>query len=260
MKQYRRVNILGCPFDRISLEETEIAIGDAISNGNLLQIVPGNIDMVMKTRRNPSFAQRLRNADLVIADGKPIVWAASLLGNPICGRVSGTDIVWRCAALSAKYGWGIALMGGIGDVAKRAALRMQERYPGASLFAIPTPTPLGDKENEAIVAQIRERKSKIVLAALGAPRQEDWIAAHLGESGALVGIGIGSAFDIISGDKPRAPQWMQDSGLEWFYRMLQEPRRLGKRYLVEDSPFLYHLALALLRGSVRRKERKYEQT
>ena len=120
-----------------------------------MQIVSGNFDMVMIARRSSSFAKRLWKADLVIADGKPIVWAASLLGAPIRGRVSGTDLVWSCAALSAQNGWAIALIGGMGDVAARAAQKMRERYPTAELHAIPTPMPLGEKENAVLVTRIK---------------------------------------------------------------------------------------------------------
>jgi N-acetylglucosaminyldiphosphoundecaprenol N-acetyl-beta-D-mannosaminyltransferase len=257
MNSIHRVDVLGCPFDAISFSKTESEIRRAILDGRSLQIVPGNIDMVMKARRNSSFAKRLWKADLVIADGQPIVWAASLLREPICGRVSGTDLVWSCAALSAQNGWSIALIGGKGEVAARAAQKMRERYPTARLHALPTPMPLCEKENAELVTRIKACRAKIVLVALGAPRQEEWIASHLVESGSLIGIGVGSAFDIISGDRPRAPQWMQDCGFEWFYRMLQEPRRLGRRYLVEDSPFLYHLALAVLRRNRRREKERY---
>ena len=259
MNGFKRVNILGCPFDAISFSETEMEIRNAISAGETLQIVPGNIDMVIKTQSSSAFAQRLWKADLVIADGKPIVWSARLLGNPIRGRVSGTDLVWSCAALSAETGWAIALIGGMGDVAARAARVMKKRYPSASLHAIPTPMILTENCNVEIIREIKAVGTKIVLAALGAPRQEEWIASHLVESGSLVGIGVGSAFDIISGDKPRAPKWMQDCGLEWFHRMVQEPRRLGKRYLIDDSPFFYHLALAMLGRYRQRREGKYEQ-
>ena len=259
MHGYERVNILGCPFDAISFSEAETEIRQAISDGRAMQIVPGNIDMVMKSKYSHPFAQKLWGADLVIADGKPIVWAASLLGNPIRGRVSGTDLVWSCAMLSAKTGCAVALIGGMGDVAARAARKMKERYPSAQVHAVPTPMLLDDDRNAQLIREIKALDAKIVLAALGAPRQENWIAAHLVECGSLVGIGVGSAFDIISGDKPRAPQLMQESGLEWFHRMLQEPRRLGKRYLLEDSPFLYHLALAVLLRSVRKREAKYDR-
>lgn len=249
MKGYRRIDILGCPIDTISFAETVTEIGSAISSGRTMQIFPANVDVVMKARRTGCFAQRLWEADLVVADGKPVVWAASLLGEPVRGRVNGTDLVWSCAALSAQTGWVIALIGGVGDVGARAARRMKERYPEARLYAVPTPMAWTETSNAELVQEIKALDAKIVLAALGAPRQENWIAAHLVETGSLVGIGVGSAFDIISGDRPRAPVWMQSSGLEWFHRMLQEPRRLGRRYLVEDTPFLYYLALAALRRS-----------
>ena len=131
-------------------------------------------------------------------------------------------------------------------MAHRAAQKMQQMYPKSQLYAIPTPTPLGPHENAELIKHIRAVNASIVCAALGAPRQERWVQAHLSACHAQVGIGVGSAFDIICGDTPRAPDWMKDRGLEWFYRMLQEPRRLGKRYLIEDSPFLFHLARAVL--------------
>ena len=246
MKRYERIDILGCPVDAISFSETGAEIRGAVLSGRTLQIFPANVDVVMKTKRDASFAQQLWDADLVVADGKPVVWAASLLGNPVRGRVNGTDLVWSCAAISAETGWAVALIGGKGDVAARAARKMVERHPKAKIHAIPTPMLMDESCNAELVREIKALDAKIVLAALGAPRQEKWIAAHLVESGAPVGIAVGSAFDIISGDKPRAPKWMQNNGLEWLHRMLQEPRRLGKRYLVEDSPFLYYIALAAL--------------
>jgi N-acetylglucosaminyldiphosphoundecaprenol N-acetyl-beta-D-mannosaminyltransferase len=102
-----------------------------------------------------------------------------------------------------------------------------------------------------MVDRIRSVRAGIVLVALGAPRQERWVQANLAACRAEVGIGIGSAFDIICGDQPRAPRWMCDHGLEWLHRMMLDPRRLGRRYLVEDSPFLLHLAVALLRSGPR---------
>lgn len=257
MSAFKRVNVLGCPFAAISFSETEDEIQRAIDDRRLLHIVTANIDMVMKARRNPSFASTLWSANLVVADGKPIDWAAALLGNPICGRVNGTNLVWSCAAMSMKNGWPIALIGGVGDVSARAALKLKERHPESVLYAIPTPTPLSEEQNALLLEQIKVTGAKIVLVALGAPLQEEWIATNLLESGAQVGIGVGSAFDMISGDRSRAPRWMQNSGFEWFYRMLQEPRRLGKRYLVEDSPFLYHLALTILRSNGRKVLRRY---
>ncbi len=247
MRFIKRVNILGCPFDAISFSGTLQAIRTAILNGERLQIVPGSIDFVMKARRDPVFATELWRADLVVADGVPIVWAASLLGNALEGRVSGTELVWSCAQLSSEMGCSVAMIGATPDVLCLAAVAMQRQFPGALLHPIPTPFPLGRKNNQAVVEQIRAVKAVIVLAALGAPKQERWLQANLDLCGAKVGIGIGSAFDIICGDQPRAPQWMQRMGMEWFQRMLLEPRRLGRRYLIEDLPFLIYLGAEVLR-------------
>lgn len=247
MEGIKRINILGFPFDAISFAETIKFIKQAVLDGRRVQLVPGSIDFVIKARRDPAFAKEICQADCVFADGVPIVWAASLLGEPICGRVSGTDIVWSCAKISAEIDCPVALIGGDFNLSERAAQKMRERFPNAKIYPIPTPFPIGEKENEDLVKKIKEVNAKIVLVALGAPRQERWVQRYLADCGANVGIGIGSAFDIISGDKPRAPRWMRDNGLEWLYRMLLEPRRLGKRYLIDDSPFLIHLAFEIFK-------------
>ena len=241
----KRVNILGCPFDAISFAQTVETMRRAIRDGGRLQIVPGSVDFVVKAKKDATFASELWRADLVVADGVPITWAASLLQDPLRGRVSGTDLVWSCAELAADLDCSVAMIGAASDVSTRAAKKMKEVFPSASLHAIPTPFPLRKKENDRLVDQIKDVNAKIVLAALGAPRQERWVQANLERCGASVGIGVGSAFDIICGDKPRAPRWLQAMGLEWMQRMILEPKRLGRRYLIEDSPFLWHLAAEL---------------
>jgi N-acetylglucosaminyldiphosphoundecaprenol N-acetyl-beta-D-mannosaminyltransferase len=252
MECIKRINILGCPFDAISFVETVQCIKRTILQGRRIQIVPGNVDFVMKAKRDATFMRELWRADLVIADGVPIVWAATLLGDPLCGRVSGTELVWSCAEISAELECAVALIGGKPGVAQRAAQKMRERFPRAVLQAIPTPSPLGLEENAGLIEEIKATQTKIVLVALGAPRQERWVQSYLTACMANVGIGVGSAFDIICGDMPRGPRWMQENGLEWLQRLRLEPRRLGKRYLIEDSPFIFHLACALARQKVRR--------
>lgn len=247
MENIERIDVLGCPFDQVSFADTVALMRHALYTDKTLNIVTGNIDFVMKAKHDAEFARELWAADLLVADGVPILWAASLLGTPLRGRVNGTDLVWQCAQLSAETGAAVALIGAAPGVAERAALRMNEGFPGAQVHAIPTPFKLDAEANAALVEQIRAVKAKFILAALGAPKQERWLNAHLRECGALVGIGCGSALDIICGDKPRAPRWMQRHGLEWFHRMLQEPQRLGRRYLLEDSPFVLHLLAALAR-------------
>jgi N-acetylglucosaminyldiphosphoundecaprenol N-acetyl-beta-D-mannosaminyltransferase len=250
MEAVKRIDVLGCPYDAVSFDETVERIREAVLENRRLHIVTGNIDFVMKAKRDPIFAEEIRRADLVTADGVPILWAASLLGAPLRGRVNGTDLVWKCAEISAATGRAVALIGAAPGVADRAARKMQERFPGARIHAIQTPFPLGLRESAEMVEQIRAVRAKIILAALGAPKQERWLQTYMGECGAHVGIGIGSAFDIICGDMRRAPRWMRENGLEWLHRMLLEPKRLGRRYLIEDSPFILHFLAALARRRI----------
>ncbi len=255
-----RINILGCPVDVISFDEVCDRIRRAVLEGQRLQIATANVDFVMKARRDPVFARELWRSDLVTADGVPLLWAAALLGTPLRGRVNGTDLVWKCAEISAETQCPVALIGAAPGVAARAADKMRQRHPGARLHAIPTPFHLGAPENARLIQQIRALQARIILAALGAPKQERWLQAHMGFCGANVGIGCGSALDIISGDRPCAPGWMRNHGLEWLHRMLQEPGRLGKRYLIEDSPFVFHLTGALIRKHVWEKGGRVEQS
>jgi len=250
---HERADVLGCPVDALSFSETVEEIRRALRTRRSLRVVAINVDQVMKTRRDPAFAAVVRGGDVNFADGVPILWAAALLGRPLPGRVSGTDLVWECAHISAEDGSGVALVGGGPGVAEKAAARMRESFPGAQVFAIPTPVPLGPSESAVVVQRIRELGAAIVLVALGAPRQEDWVARYLPDSGAQVGIGVGSAFDIISGDQPRAPEWMRDHGLEWLHRLRLHPNRLARRYLVEDSPFVALVAVAAVRRFLRRR-------
>jgi N-acetylglucosaminyldiphosphoundecaprenol N-acetyl-beta-D-mannosaminyltransferase len=250
MQSIKRINILGCPFDAISFLETAKKIKDVIFENNILRIVTANVDFVMKAKHDPIFAKELWDADLVVADGVPILWAAALLDVPLNGRVNGTDLVWKCAEISGQISCDIALIGAMPGVAQRAASKLKERWPKAKVHAIPTPYPLGDNNNRELVANIRTVNAKIVLVALGAPSQERWINSYLQECGANVGIGVGSSLDIICGDKPGAPQWMKINGFEWLHRLILEPKRLGKRYLIEDSPFLFHLLLEIFKSRI----------
>ena len=250
---HERVDVLGCPVDALSFSETVEEIRRALRTRRSLRVVAINVDQVMKTRRDPAFAAVVRGGDVNFADGVPILWAAALLGHPLPGRVSGTDLVWECARISAEDGSSVSLVGGGPGVAEKAAARVRESIPGARLFPIPTPIPLGPSVSEAVVQRLRELDTAIVLVALGAPRQENWVARYLADSGAQVGIGVGSAFDIISGNQPRAPRWMRDHGLEWLHRLRLDPRRLAHRYLVEDSPFVLLVVFAAISRFFRRR-------
>ncbi len=249
-KPIKRVNIIGCPFDAVSLDDTVSCIKEAVINQSTLRISVGNIDMVMKARKNPKFADVFSSADLIIADGVPILWAARLIGDPLHGRVAGTEIVWKCGKVSAETGCKVGLIGGSYETALRAAENIRERYSDANLHVFSTPFPLTPENNKKLVKEVKKERIGIILVALGAPKQEYWIKEHVMEIGANVGIGIGSAFDIISGEKPWAPLWMRENGLEWLHRMKLEPKRFAKRYLIEDMPFFWYLLVDIIRKKI----------
>lgn len=235
-----RVDILGCPFDAISFGMAVERVKRAILANERLHIVTGNVDIVMKARKDEAFAKAIRGAGLVVADGVPVLWAARFLGTPLPGRVNGTELAWECARIAAETGCGLALVGAAEGVAERAATRIAKRY-GGKLTPVDTPTPLTEEGCRIVVERIRNSGARIVLAALGAPKQDFFLRDHLAASGANVGIGIGSAFDIIAMKTPRAPRWMRGSGLEWLYRLFREPKRLWRRYLIDDMPFFWYL-------------------
>lgn len=248
MNSPERVDVLGLRFDRISMAETEERILDAVRGGSPLHIVTANVDFVIKARRDPSFARLVDDAGLCVADGVPVLWAAALLGAPLAGRVNGTDLVRSCARIAATEGARMALVGAAPGVAERAARVLMAAAPGAEVLAVPTPTPLSEDQAAGVARAVREAGASILLAALGAPLQERFLARRLEESGAAVGIGVGGALDMISGDVRRAPVWMQRGGLEWLHRMLRDPRRLCRRYLLDDAPFVPLVLGAWLAG------------
>ncbi|MBI2423814.1 MAG: WecB/TagA/CpsF family glycosyltransferase [Candidatus Hydrogenedentes bacterium] len=235
-----RIRLLDFPLDAVTEDEAVAHIQRAIASGTRLHVGVGNVDMIMKSRRDPTFKAIFDACGLVITDGVPLLWAAALLGTPLRGRVNGTDTVWRCAEISANTGRTIALVGSSHSVSLKAASLMSARYPGAQFCCIDTPFPLDRAASARIAEEIRAAGAALVLVALGAPKQERWVCDHLDATGACVGIGIGGALDLISGAKPRAPRWMQRNGLEWLHRIATDPRHVTKRYVLEDLPFLWH--------------------
>jgi N-acetylglucosaminyldiphosphoundecaprenol N-acetyl-beta-D-mannosaminyltransferase len=251
----KRLDILGCPIDSVSFEDTLNCIRKAILAKKCLHVITANTDFVVKARHDAGFTEELWNGDLVVPDGVPVLWAAAILGTPLRGRVNGTDLASVAADLSEELGCSVAMAGAEYDYTLRAAENMRKRCPKAQLFPIETPYPLTPEMNARLIDDIRNTGAKILLLALGTPKQERWLQKHLPETGALVGIGIGSAFDMISGAKPRAPKWMQQCGLEWFHRMLMEPRRLGKRYFLDFAFFGYLFKEVILRRFSARKDK-----
>lgn len=237
------VDLLGIPVDRVTMAAVDEWIEACIASGEPHQIITANLDFIAIRRKRPSFAQVIQQADLVVCDGKPLQWAAQLRGCAIPARVTGMDLVLHAALLSAHKGYRIFLLGAAPGVAQRAAQEIEQMFPGVVIAGVYTPPngTFSDDDNARMLEAIRMAHPDVLFVALGAPRQDEWIATHLDTLGVPVCAGIGGVFDMLAGTIRRAPAWIQNAGMEWAFRLAQEPGRLWQRYLVNDLPIFARL-------------------
>jgi len=227
--------LFGIPIEDVTLDETVGLIGDMVASGRAQstthQIATVNVDFLANAVADPTIASILRDADLCLADGMPLVWAGTRLGMPVAERVAGADLVPRLFDESQATGWHVHVFGSSPDVAERAEAMVAERYPDAVVSFDPGPTVDrdGSVEDEAL-NRLAAQDADIVCVALGNPKQEHFIRRQRDRIGAPVMIGVGGSLDMMVGERRRAPEWVQRVGLEWVVRAAQEPKRLGVRY------------------------------
>ena len=234
------VTLFGMTISNVTLDEALQDMDRQIVSREPGYIVTPNVDHVIEFRDNPEFRDAYRDAFLVLADGVPILWAGKLLKKPIKQKISGSDLVYWLSEHASRHGYRIYFMGGAEGVAEEAAKILQTRYPGLQVAGWCCP-PLGFErdplKNQEIIDKIRAARTDICFVALGAPKQDVWSYKYCQETGAPIHIGVGGTFDFVAGRTRRAPVWMQRCGLEWLWRLIQEPRRLAHRYLVRDMIF-----------------------
>jgi N-acetylglucosaminyldiphosphoundecaprenol N-acetyl-beta-D-mannosaminyltransferase len=218
------VSILGIPIDSLTEDEAVARIQDLVESGGSHQVVTVNPEFVMAARKTPRFRRTLSEASLSLADGVGILMASRWLGQPVSQRVAGVDMVWRIADLAARRGYGIYCLGAAPGVAREAAGRLTERYPDLRITGCHSGSPDEAEESE-IADRIRVAGPHILLVAYGAPEQDLWISRNMGSLGVPLAMGVGGAFDFISGRASRAPLWMRNLGLEWLHRLVREPWR-----------------------------------
>jgi N-acetylglucosaminyldiphosphoundecaprenol N-acetyl-beta-D-mannosaminyltransferase len=248
------IAVLGLPLDSLTVSEAVAAIERLIHSGGTHQIATANLDFWLNSLADQHLHRIIAGCSLVLPDGMPLVWASKLLGCPLAERVTGVDLVPRLAALSAEKGYGIFLLGGKGDVAARAAKFLEEHYPGVRVVGTYAPTEenIARLDHSEILHRIHVAKPDILLVALGNPKQEKWIWMHRKRLGVPVAMGVGGSFEILVGDVLRAPRWIQQCGLEWAMRFVQEPNRLGPRYLRDFLGLGRRLPLTLLTAWMQR--------
>lgn len=220
-------------------------------------IVTPNVDHICRFHRDAAFRAAYENARLVLCDGMPIVWVSKLLARPLRQKLSGSDLIYWLSGHAAERGYSVYFFGARDGIAAETADRLKQRFPALKVAGTQSPV-FGfhsDPDTNAEATKlIRDSKADIVFIALGSPKQEIWMNENVDACGAPVMIGVGAAFDFVSGRVKRAPEWMQRTGMEWIWRLCLEPRRLWRRYLVEDALILKLLAAELWAEYVLRKK------
>jgi len=233
-----RASLLGCPLDLLTLDDTVAAIDDAVAERRSLQHSALNAAKLVRIQRDETLRAAVAGSELVTADGQAIVWAARLLGQPVPERVTGIDLFESLLARAARRGYGVYLLGGSAAVADRAAAEIRARHPGIRLVGYRHGY-FGRDEDAAVVEEIRCARPDLLFVALETPVKETFLARYRDRIGAPFVMGIGGALDILAGERRRAPRLLQRLGLEWGYRLAQDPRRLARRYLVGNSVFIW---------------------
>lgn len=212
-------------------------------------VITPNLDHMRRAETDPEFKDMLDQADLIVADGNPLVWASQLQGTPLPERVAGSSLVWSLAQAAAKANRSLYLLGGDPGAADKAAEVLKKRYPSLNIVGTDCP-PVGfDKQDDGIskvLEKVLEASPDIVYVGLGSPKQERLIRQIRIKLPHVWWLGVGISLSFIAGDVRRAPQWVQKLGLEWLHRLFQEPGRLAKRYLVHGLPFAARLLLGAL--------------
>ncbi len=242
------VAIMGLPFNAVTADEAVEDMERLLVSGGTHHICPVNVDVWLNSLADPHLHRIMAACTLVLADGMPLVWASKLLGCPLPARVTGVDLVPRLAALSVRKGYGIFLLGGRMGVADRASEMLKRKFPGVNIVGTysPAETSLIRMDHAEILNRVHAARPDILLVAFGNPKQEKWIWMHRKRLGVPLAMGVGGSFDILVGDTRRAPRWIQQCGMEWAMRFLQEPARLGPRYLRDFIGLAQRLPLALL--------------
>ncbi len=245
------VTILGVEIDALTMTEAIAVFQQLIARRQPSVVYSLNVDICMKVQRDIELSAIFRAADLILVDGTPMIWAARFLGTPLPGRVSGSDFVPAFCGVAAREGYRLFLLGAAPGVADRAKDWLELQNPGLKIVGTYAP-PLGfehdEIENARIVDIVTNTTPDVLFVAFGAPKEQKWLFRFRNDLQVPVSMGVGSTFDYLAGRLKRAPMWMQRAGLEWMFRLAQEPRRLWRRYLVEDPPFVYHVISQRLRN------------
>jgi N-acetylglucosaminyldiphosphoundecaprenol N-acetyl-beta-D-mannosaminyltransferase len=233
----QKQQLLNTYVNNLTMSETIDAVEELIKSEKKSYVVAINVDVVIKIENDPYLKKIVDNADMVLVDGKPLVWISNFYGKPLKAKISGSDLVPLLCEEASKKQYSIFIIGGKDGVAEQAKQNLEKRLPGIRIVGTYAPT-YGFEKNDAELNKINtllsEAKPDLLIACFGCPKQEKWIFENISKYDAKVSICAGATVDFLAGNIKRAPRWMSEHGLEWLYRFLQEPKRMFKRYFIDD--------------------------
>ena len=233
---HKRINIFGVPIDNLSMAESLDYIESLIRTGTPHQHVIVNVDKLVKMQTDTALREAVLSCDMFSCEGQPIVWAARLLGQPLKERIAGVDLFPALIGRCAERGFRPFLLGARPEVVERVAAVLQAQHPRLQLAGWRNGY-WSPEEEAGVVAQIKQARPDVLFMATPSPMKEIFLSRWKEELRIPFVMGVGGSFDVVAGVVKRAPVWMRRCGLEWLYRLVQEPRRMWRRYLMEDPAF-----------------------
>ncbi|EIA18226.1 WecB/TagA/CpsF family glycosyltransferase [Clostridium perfringens] len=232
-----RMNFLNIEVDNLTMNEAIDRAEELIIKKKPSYVVTPNVDHIVKLENDKEFQEVYKNADLILTDGMPLIWISKIKGNPIKEKISGSDFFPKLCERAAEKGYSIFLLGAAEGVATKAAKNLKEKYEGLNIVGTYSPSygfEKKDDEIKMIIEMINKAKPDILAVGLGAPKQEKFLHKYRNDLNVPISLAIGASIDFEAGNINRAPKWMQNCGLEWFYRLCKEPKRMFKRYIIDD--------------------------
>ncbi len=232
-----RMKFMNTEINNLTMTEALIKMDELIRDNKCSYVVTPNVDHLVQLECGGELNEVYKHADLILTDGKPLIWISKWYGTPIKEKISGSDLFPQLCALAAEKNYKMFFLGAAEGVAAKAAENLEKRFKGLQVVGTYSP-PFGFEKDEIEIAKIKKMITDVVphilIVGLGCPKQELFILHYKDELGVPLSLGLGASLDFEAGNIKRAPKWMANHGLEWLYRILQDPKRLAKRYLVND--------------------------
>lgn len=236
-----RIKFMNTEIDNLTMKETLDEIDKLILKNDKSYVVTPNVDHIVQLETDVELKNIYRDASLILADGKPLLWISKWYKTPIKEKISGSDLFPLLCEMAAKKGYSMFFLGAAEGVAAKAAENLKKKYNGLKIVGTYSP-PYGfekdEIELEKIIDMVKEANPDILILGLGSPKQEKFIYKYRNRLNIPISLGLGASFDFEAGNIKRAPKWMSNHGLEWLFRITQDPKRMTKRYLVDDRKIL----------------------